>query len=257
MEATATNKPVPINRWLPYWAVLQADIHQTVRSWVYRFWVLATTLATVGYLLYRYGVYREAGIIQPASSVVSELLRWTVLGSVTLIVALTASSISAERGTMADSVLSRGISRYQYFLGKMHARLVSILTTYFLMGFLVLISGLFLLHEDLDYAGCVMALLTVGAMLAAIISLGVTVSAMVNSTAVGIAVLWIMIYGGGFALSLLPDTVHTPEWVLHYLPNILQGKYNATSLFQMMGWSALFSLLMSLVGMTYFARRDV
>src|SRR2546421_11140430 len=151
MEATTANKHVPILRWLPYWAVLQADVHQTLRSWVYRFWVLATVLTTVGYLLYRYGVYREAGIIQPASNVVSDLLRWTVLGSVTLIVALTAGSISSERGTMADSVLSRGISRYQYFMGKLHARLVSILATYFVMGFLVLVSGLFLLHEDLDY----------------------------------------------------------------------------------------------------------
>src|SRR6516164_9460461 len=95
----------------------------TIHRWLYRFWVLATILTTVGYLLYRYGVYREAGIVQPASNVVSELLRWTLLGSVTLIVALTASSISGERGTMADSVLSRGISRYQYFLGKLHARL--------------------------------------------------------------------------------------------------------------------------------------
>ena len=257
MEATAANKPVQINRWLPYWAVMQADMHQTVRSWVYRFWVLATLLATVGYLLYKYGVYREAGIVQPASDVVSELLRWTVLGSVTLIVALTAGSISSERGTMADSVLSRGISRYQYFMGKLHARLVSILATYFIMGFLVLVSGLFLLHEDLDYPGCLLALLTVGAMMAAVISLGVTVSAMVNSTAVGIAALWIMIYGGGFALSLLPGSIRTPEWVLHNLPNILQGKYNATTLLQLMGWSGVFSLVVALIGMVYFARRDV
>ena len=54
--------------------------------------MLVTLLATVGYLLYRYGVYREAGIIQPASIVVSELLRWTVLGSVTLIVRLDSES---------------------------------------------------------------------------------------------------------------------------------------------------------------------
>src|SRR5437763_785967 len=224
MEATSANKPVPIHRWLPYWAVLQADVQQTLRSWVYRFWVLATILATVGYLLYRYGVYREAGIVTPASSVVSELLRWTILGSVTLIVALTAGSISADRGTMADSVLSRGISRYQYFLGKLHARLVSILATYLLMGFVALTSCLMLLHEDLDYSGCFLALLTVGAVLAAIITLGVTVSAMVTSTAVGIAALWLVIYGGGFILSLLPAWVPSPDRALHNLPQILQGK---------------------------------
>ena len=59
MDAPEPRKPTPINRLLPYWAVFQADIRQTLRSWVYRFWVLATLAATVGYLLYRYGVYRE------------------------------------------------------------------------------------------------------------------------------------------------------------------------------------------------------
>src|SRR5256885_830192 len=121
MEATTTTKPVPIHRWLPYWAVLQADVQQTLRSWVYRFWVLATLLA-------------------------------------------------------------------------------------------------------------------------AIISLGVTISAMVNNTAVGIAALWIVLYGGGLALSLLPDSIPSPDRaLLHKLPAILQGKYNAIALLQMMGWSVLFS----------------
>src|SRR5262245_65203254 len=110
MDTPTPAKPIRINRWLPYWAVFQADLHQTLRSWVYRTWVLLSVLAALGYLLYRVGVYREAGIIQPASALISDLLRWTVVGSVTLIIALTAGSISSERGTMADSVLSRGIS---------------------------------------------------------------------------------------------------------------------------------------------------
>ena len=41
MEATVEKKPVAINRWLPYWAVFQYDVGQTLRSWVYRVWVLA------------------------------------------------------------------------------------------------------------------------------------------------------------------------------------------------------------------------
>ena len=57
----------------------------------------------------------------------SDLLRWTLLGSVRFIVVLSAGSISSERGTLADSVLSRGISRHQYFLGKWHARLASVM----------------------------------------------------------------------------------------------------------------------------------
>src|SRR3954452_11967211 len=102
MDATAVNKSVPINRWLPYWAVFQADVQQTLHSWVYRCWVLVSVLATAGYLLYRVGLAHEAGIIQPASLLISHLLRWSVVGSITLVVVLTAGSISSERGTMAD-----------------------------------------------------------------------------------------------------------------------------------------------------------
>src|SRR5437016_6780673 len=133
MDAPTSPKPLKINRWLPYWAVFQADLHQTLTSWIYRVWVLVSVLTVVGYLLYRVGIQREAGIVQHASTLISDLLRWTVLGSITLIIVLTVGSISSERGTLADSVLSRGISRYQYFLGKWHARLVALLGTFLLM----------------------------------------------------------------------------------------------------------------------------
>src|SRR5207247_2225572 len=126
---------------------------QTFTSWVYRAWVFVSLLAGVGYLLYRIGIYRETKIIQPASILISDLLRWTVLGSVALIVILTAGSISSERGTMADSILSRGISRYQYFCGKWHARLIAVLGTYFALGLVALAGSYFFLHEDLSLIG--------------------------------------------------------------------------------------------------------
>src|SRR5947209_3179459 len=85
MDTPVATKPVRINRFLPYWAVLQADMRQTLHSWVYRAWVLLCVLAAVGYLVYRLGAYREAGMVQPATDLMSDLLRWTVFGSVTVI----------------------------------------------------------------------------------------------------------------------------------------------------------------------------
>jgi ABC-type transport system involved in multi-copper enzyme maturation permease subunit len=253
----APKKKITYNRLLPYWAVFQADVHQALRSWVYRVWVLASLAAMVGYLLYRYALAHEAGIVQPASLLVSDLLRWTVYGSAALIVVLTAGSISSERGTMADSVLSRGISRYQYFMGKWHARLATILGTYLLLGLVAVVSSLFLLHEDVSLPGSLVALTTVAAILAAIITCGVTVSAISKSTVVGIAVLWVVLYGGGFALSLLPPRYPAPDRALQRLPHILQDQYDLRSLYQLVGWSALASCVVALVGMAYFARRDV
>jgi ABC-type transport system involved in multi-copper enzyme maturation permease subunit len=257
MDAATEKKPIRYNRWLPYWAVLQDDVQQTLRSWVYRVWVALTVLAVAGYLLYRLGPYREAGIIQPASEYVSVLLRWTAAVSVTRIIILTAGSISAERGTVADSVLSRGISRHQYFLGKLHARLVTVLTTYFLLGGTALLCSYFLLHEDLSLTGSLVGLTTVAALLAAVITCGVTISAMVNSTLVGVAVLWVVLYGGGFALSLLPDKLPSPDRALACLPYILRGHYNLEALGELAGWALAASFLTSLVGLVTFSRKDV
>src|SRR5438874_10215339 len=194
-------------------------------------------LTAIVNLLYHVGDYREAGIIQPASLLVSDLLRWTVLGSVTLIIVLTVGSIASERGTMADSVLSRGISRYQYFLGKWHARLATILGSFFLLGAVWLTASHFLLHEDVRLDGAAVALVTVAALLAAVISFGVAVSAVANSTVLGIAVLWLALYGSGFLLSLLPDRIPSPDRALHHLPHILRGQYDAVGLGRLILWA--------------------
>src|SRR5260370_37391626 len=91
-----------INRWLPYWAVFQSDVKQTLRGWMYRVWVLVLVIGSVGYLLYCVGVDREAGILQSASLFLSDLFRWTVLGSVGPIILLPAGISSSERGVIVD-----------------------------------------------------------------------------------------------------------------------------------------------------------
>jgi ABC-type transport system involved in multi-copper enzyme maturation permease subunit len=257
VEARVATKTVTIKRWLPYWAVFQSDTHQTLHSWVYRTWVLVSVLSAIGYLLYRVGIYREAGIVQPASMLIGDLLRWCLFGSVTLVIVLAAGSISGERGTMADSVLSRGISRYQYFLGKWHARLMTVLCTFLLMGVLALTSSYFLLHEDLSLSGSLVALLTMAAFLGVVISGGVTASAIFNSTLLAIAVLWIVVYGAGFALSLLPVHIPSPYQALNSLPYILRGEYNLYALGRLMGWCAIASCVLALFGLACFSRRDV
>ena len=139
MDAPAPAKRLKVNRLLPYWAVFQADLKQMLRSWLYRAWVFLSLGGAFGYLLYCYGAKQVAGWHQSASDLMSDLLTWAVLGSVTLIIVLTAGTICSELGTMADSVLSRGISRFQYFLGKWHARLAVILGTFFVMALLILL----------------------------------------------------------------------------------------------------------------------
>lgn len=257
MEAVAAQKPVKINRWLPYWAVFQADVRQTMQSWVYRTWIIMSILVAVGYLLYRVGVYREAGIVQVDATVIGDLLRGTVLGSVTLIIALTVGSISSERGTMADSVLSRGISRYQYFMGKLHARLATVLGSFFVMGFLLIVASLLLLQNEIKFNGAIAALITVAGLLTTVITLGVTVSAITNSTVLGVAILWMALYGAMFLMTMMPEQLPSVQSILDRMPNVLRGYYNLAVLGRIMLWSLALSFLSACVGMTYFARRDI
>jgi len=252
-----TVTPLKFRRWLPYWAVLQTDLRQTLRSWVYRLWVVASILAAVGYLLYRFGVHREAGIIQSASVHTSDLLRGIVLGSMALIVVLTVSSIAAERGMLADSVLSRGISRYQYFMAKWHARTFVVLVTFMLIAAFVLLGSHFLLSEDLTFTGSLVALATVGIALATVVAWGVTVGALANSTVVGITLVWIALYGCGFLMTLLPESYPSPARVLKRLPYMLQGHYSLDALSELGTIGLALTLLAAVVGLIGFSRKDV
>jgi ABC-type transport system involved in multi-copper enzyme maturation permease subunit len=243
--------------WLPYWAVLQTDIGLTTRSWVYRFWVALSVLAAAGFLLYRYGAYHETGMVQTASRHITELVTWTVAASLSLVVVLAVGSISGERGTLADSVLSRGISRHQYFLAKWHARLFVVLVTYFLVGGLSLIGSYLLLQEDLSFSGCMAALGAMLALLTAVVSLGVAVGALSGNAAGGIAALWALLYGGGFIWTRLPAGIVSPGEMLQRLPSILRGEFNPTVITAFAAASCGVAVVAALAGMVGFSRRDV
>ncbi len=261
MEATPPVVTVRFNRFLPYWAVFQTDLRQTLRSWVYRLWVLMTVVAVAGLLLYRVGLHKEAGLFQSAAAQSGDLFRMMVVGSLALVAVLAVSAISGERGTLADSVLSRGISRHQYFLAKWHSRLVVVTLTFTVLAFGVLLASYFLFKDDtqsdLSLTGGVVAVLAVGAVLAAIVSWGVTIGALANTTVLGITVFWLVLYGSGFLLSLLPEPWPSPERQLARLKFVLQGHYDPAALTQVLTVSAVLCAGAAVVGLVGFGKRDV
>lgn len=256
-EPPPVEAELPYNPLLPYLAVLETDVVQVFYSWVYRLWVLVMVAAGTGFLLYRVGVYKVTGVVQHASHFLADLTQWTVLVSVALVAVLSASSISGERGSLADSVLSRGISRFQYYLGKWHGRLLAILGTHVALGLVGLAAAKMFLHEDIHITGGLAALGISAAMLAVVISLGVMVSALVPNSFAAIAVLWVILYGGGMLLSSLPDGAHSPEWTLEQLPFVLRGQFHLEIFKKVLGWAMGVSAISAVIGMTQFSRRDM
>jgi len=261
MDAQPAVVTVRFNKFLPYWAVLQTDLRQTFHSWVYRLWVFAVVVAAAGFLLYRVGLHREAGIFQSAAGQCGDLFRIVVVGSLALVVVLAVSAVGAERGTVADSVLSRGISRHQYFLAKWHARLVVVVATFAALAAGVLVASYVLFQSDaesdLSLVGGLAAVVAVCAVLTAIVSWGVTIGALANGTVLGITVFWLVLYGAGFLMTLLPESYPSPDRELARLKFVLMGQFNAGLLANLVAGSLGLSGLAAAVGLLGFAKRDV
>jgi hypothetical protein len=88
-------------------------------------------------------------------------------------------------------------------------------------------------------------------------SAGVTLSALCNNSRVAMTILWIVLYGGGALLELLPRSYPTPDRVLQQLPEILRGNYDPGLLGDVFGFCAVASCVVALIGLVGFARRDV
>ncbi|MFL5329253.1 MAG: ABC transporter permease [Gemmataceae bacterium] len=245
------------HRWLPYYAVLKTDLRSTPRNWVWRTWVIASLIATSLYLTHKFAVYRETHIVQTVDKVVGNLLHWSALGTTTLVMAFAAGAIAAERGSLADSVLCRGISRYQFFLAKLHARLISVLCTYLFFGGGILILCGYLFPGLVTWTGCAAALGALAAMLAAIVCCGLTVSALCNSQMLALSLLWIGLYTVGFLLTFLPSNYLTPDRLIEILPSLLRGEFDRFALWNLTKYSLYVAMGAALVGMVGFSRKDV
>jgi len=249
--------PVAYQAWLPYWAVLEADFLQVVSSWVYRSWILVAATMAIGLFIYRWGLHNEAKIIQPASHVITHLLRGILMGSVALVGVIAAGAIAGERGSLADSILSRGISRYQYYLGKWHGRLLAILLGHVLLGALTVGGTRVILHEDVTLEGGVVAIFISGAALAVVVSLGVMMSAMFSRPLAAAAGLWVLLYAAGLIFGAMPHSIPTPEWILQKLPFILKGEYTREMVVQVVLYACGASIGSAIFGMALFARKDL
>jgi hypothetical protein len=71
----------------------------------------------------------------------------------------------------------------------------------------------------------------------------------------GIAVLWVVLYGGGFAPGL-PPPFPAPDREPHRLPHAVHGDYNLHTLGEWIAWSAGVSFVTALVGLFWSGRRD-
>lgn len=257
MDSAALTSPPIINRWLPFAAVVTEDYRQTFRHWAFIAWlVLGVALTCVWF------VHPEAGLstllgthhAEPTTAAVSmpsldivetpalshdaksakhsaaqygsklignQLLLWT-----TFVLALGVSGIAGEAEFVADAILCRGISRWQYFIGKCVSRISVAVGLYLLLTVPAVLLATFKMTNDLTANG-LMTGLGIGAGLTAAIALfAVAGGVWFRHPPIGFAVLWMTVYGIGIVTSILKMSDLSPVVWVERLGDILRGVSN-------------------------------
>src|SRR5262249_9008708 len=139
---------------------------------------------------------------------------------------------------------------------KWHARTVVVVVTFAFLATVMLSGFHLLLEDDLSFSGCLAAVVTISALLAAVVAMGVAVGGMTNSTVVGITVLWIVLYGAGILTSSVRPRFPPGERSVGGRPNPPGGAYTLTRLPGWV-WGGLVAWVVgAFVGLRGFARRD-
>ena len=265
--ASSASTAMPPSRWLPLWSILEMDLKQTLRSWLYRLSLLAVLIVSLGVLLNRAAVHREAGLIQYASVHVGDFLQYTIIFGAALSALFTANVIAGERGNLIDSTLCRGVGRWHFFVGKWVARSVAVLGGFLAVGLVFMVAAVFILKSDLDFDHCLVAMILVGSVLWLMVSATMAVSATVNNTMLSLGVVLFVLYGlmallwlvpiGGFTLTRFLNTL--PMMIRPNDPNPAPGTYFIPMMpfLKMAGYIALAGCSCAAVGMVHFMRKDV
>jgi hypothetical protein len=250
---------VRFHRFLPYWAVLQTDLRQTAQGWLFVLWIALVVIGVCGFFLYRVGVQQEAGLVQSAAVLCAEALRAAFLGSLAVVVILSVAAISSERGTVADAVLSRGISRHQYFLARQHARVILVGIAFALISTGIIAAGslLFRGEADISLSGAAVVIGLLSLLLAVVAAVGVVLGALTNSAVLGITIYWLLLYGGGLLLMLAPESWPGPERELTRLRYVLQGYYSAAYYGRIALTAIAIAFAATICGLIGFSRKDV
>ena len=191
-------------------ALLKTDLHSLSKSWVVRIWVFL--VAAADFVMLAGPLSGKQGLV-PASAVLTPVLMFFLYAWSTVVIVLSAGSVSQETEMIADGILSRACTRTQYILAKLAARALLILGVYAagagIAGYCAWRYG----ANDTSPVAILTGIGLVGMALLLLVSLGVAASVVANNTlyaVIGVLLLWYVaspIFSFAGAEYLSPDSL--------------------------------------------------
>lgn len=264
-------------RFLPLAAVFADDIRQATRHWALAAWVGLSIVLAVVWFVQASPQNVETSVSgyqdphawkhvpaptflvssQTASDLAAKSLRLHLILCSGLVILLCAGSIPGESIYAAESILCRGVSRWQYYLGKIASRTLVSVVTFLLLSAPVIALSAARLENDLDWNGVLFALKVGAYFVAGVALVSVAGGAWFQSPLIASAIVAMSLYGAAIIVSAfqLPSLS-----VGVFCDQLCEGLRDATlqmpsvGLLTVLAWGALLGNLTSVLA---FSCRDV
>lgn len=215
--------------------LLRYDAGQIWRSWLVRIWIALLVIPAI------FLIAVSASEEELASETLAAYMAAVIAPLSWLAVSVfSAGAVNGEANVVADSILSKSVTRTEYMAAKIAARLGSTLLVYFA----VMAPFAYLVERyavgDTSLVGVAGGVLAVAALFAFLSSLGITLSVLIRNVQFAVIVLLLLVLLSGLLFQFLGLHWLSTTSVINRLPGTFRGE---TAIWQELRVFAVFSLL--------------
>lgn len=233
-------------------AILRYDLGQLSRSWLVRIWIVLL-LGPAAFLIVVSGTEKELASETLAAYIGAVLAPLSALA----VAVITSGAIAGETATVADSIMSRSVTRAEYLWAKIVSRLGTTMLVYFLVAvpFAYLVTRY--AAKDTSAGGVVGGLMMVAVLLAFLAAFGIALSTLMRNVLMAVLVLLASLVVSGVLLQFLGLTWMSTTAVIEGLPETFRGRTSAYDQIRVLVIFPALSVVAIVSAMWGFRRKDL
>ena len=206
---------------MPFLAIVQRELRTLRESWLVRLWLIAAAVLTLVLALSNWGQFRTAPLIA------SLLFPYLVFPWFLVAIVLGVTPVSGARAEeLADGILSRPVTRYEYLLGSWAARVVLVLGVYLIVTvpaiLLVTLADRPTPEDTVTLYGTLAAVSVVGLVLTLQVSLGFLFGTILRNALFAVVVLVFLWFPINLVLNMFSLEAFSPISLNQAIPTLLR-----------------------------------
>lgn len=230
-------------------AVSEADLKVILKGRLTVAWVAVAIFIQVVRVLGSGGSGTVSSVV--ASGLSDFLYIWALV-----LIGLSGGAVSSEAGQLADSILSKSVTRFDYVLAKFASRIAYALVTF--SGVTAVLVGLSLKADADGYngRGLAAAVILVALAMVALVSMGVGLSVIMPNTMSAIITLLVVWYAMTFFLPILGLDAVSPGHLAVGLSKVAEGSWEIQDWETVAGYLSI-SVASVVLSSAYFHLKDI